>query len=190
MYTCSPRYQPFIGLGLMALMVGTRFHHFGDALHLPDASWAIFFAAGFYLTPVWFLGLFAQAIAIDYAAIEFMGVSSYCVTPAYVALLPAYAALWLGGRWTARHAGPDLNGLAHLSGAALASIATAFFISNGAFYWFGDRVTDTNLAQFIQTFIDYAPRFFANTLGYLAAATLLQIGAQHLARTRPITHAR
>ncbi|WP_052700170.1 hypothetical protein [Methylocucumis oryzae] len=32
---------------LIALMVVTRYHHFGDALHLPDASLAVFFLAGY-----------------------------------------------------------------------------------------------------------------------------------------------
>jgi len=32
---------------LIALMVLTRFHHFGDVLHLPDASLTVFFFAVF-----------------------------------------------------------------------------------------------------------------------------------------------
>jgi hypothetical protein len=51
--------------------------------------------------------------------------------------------------------------------------ALAFLISNGAFYWFGGRVDEPNLAQFAQTFVDYAPGFFASTLGYLAVAALI-----------------
>src|SRR5690606_15593697 len=38
------------GLAALAmLMLATRFHHFGDALHLPDASMAIFLCGGLYL---------------------------------------------------------------------------------------------------------------------------------------------
>ncbi|MBM3153552.1 MAG: hypothetical protein FJZ96_15320, partial [Chloroflexi bacterium] len=51
--TCAPRTQALIGGSLLAVMLATRFHHFGDALHLPDASWALFFLAGFYLARVW-----------------------------------------------------------------------------------------------------------------------------------------
>jgi hypothetical protein len=34
------------GLLLAALMLATRSHHFASPLHLPDASWAVFFLAG------------------------------------------------------------------------------------------------------------------------------------------------
>lgn len=174
-FNCSPRTQTLIGLGLMAFMAATRFHHFGDTLHLPDASWAIFFAAGFYLSPVWLLALMAEAFAIDYASIGMLGTSAFCVTPAYVALIPAYAALWFGGRWTERKAEADLHGLAKFAGTALASTAAAFVISNGAFYWFGSRVAETSLAQFVQTFVDYAPSFFGSTLMYLAVAAVAHV---------------
>lgn len=171
--TCSPRAQTFIGLGLMAFMLATRFHHFGDALHLPDASWALFFLAGFYLSPGWLIALLLQAVAIDAAAIGWMGVSDYCLTPAYAGLQLAHLALWAGGRWLSRHASEDLAGLGRLAASAVAATALAFVISNGAFYWFGGRVTEPGWAQFGQTFVDYAPGFFASTLTYLAVAALL-----------------
>lgn len=182
--TCSPRTQTTIGLGLMALMAATRFHHFGDALHMPDASWAIFFLAGFYLAPAWLLALLVQAVAIDYVAIEMLGTSAFCVTPAYAALLPAYAALWLGGRWLARKASTDLNGLGRLAGAALASTLVAFALSNGAFYWFGGRVAETSLAQYVQTWIDYAPGFLGSTLLYLSVAVLAHLAVSTRLRAR------
>jgi hypothetical protein len=174
-FNCSPRTQTFIGLGLMACMAATRFHHFGDTLHLPDASWAIFFIAGFYLSPVWLLALMTEAFAIDYASIGMLGTSAFCVTPAYAALIPAYAALWFGGRWTARKAAADMQSLAKLTGAALASTLVAFAISNGAFYWLGGRVAETSLAQFMHTWIDYAPSFLGSTLMYLAVAAVVQM---------------
>ena len=180
-HTCSPRTQTFIGLGLIAVMLATRLHHFGDTLHLPDASWAIFFIAGFYLSPGWFLALLAGAVGIDVASVGWMGVSGYCLTPAYAAMLPAYAALWFGGRWLARHASNDMAGFARLAGAGAAATLAAFAISNGAFYWFGGRVAETSLAQFAQTFIDYAPAFFGSTLLYLA----ITAGAHALAQRRP-----
>lgn len=187
MQTCSPRTQTFIGLGLMAVMLATRFHHFGDTLHLPDASWAIFFIAGFYLTPAWLLALIATAVGIDVASVGWMGVSGYCLTPAYAAMLPAYAALWFGGRWMARRASNDFAGLVKLSGVAVLSTLTAFVISNGAFYWFGGRVAETSLAQFAQTFVDYAPSFLASTLIYLAVAAAIH--AVVLARPGQARHA-
>lgn len=180
-FPTSQRTQTLIGLGLMAFMAATRFHHFGDALHLPDASWALFFIAGFYLRPAWFLALLLEAVAIDAAAIGWMGVSAYCLTPAYAGLQLAHAALWLGGRWLARDAAP-----ARLMAASVGATAVAFVVSNSAFYWLGGQVAAPNLAQFVQTFADYAPRFFASTLMYLGLAAL----AHGLLQTRPPVAAR
>ncbi|MBS1214128.1 MAG: uncharacterized protein H6R26_2745, partial [Proteobacteria bacterium] len=39
--------EQFIGLALFALMAATRSHHFASVTHLPDASWAVLFLAGF-----------------------------------------------------------------------------------------------------------------------------------------------
>src|SRR4026209_2452433 len=78
-----------------AMMVATRFHHFGDVLHLPDASMALFFLGGLYLRKHWqFVSFIALAVVIDWIAIEHAGVSDFCVTPAYSFLLPAYGVLW------------------------------------------------------------------------------------------------
>lgn len=179
MFACSPRTQALIGLSLAAVMAATRFHHFGDALHLPDASWAIFMLAGFYLSPVWLLGLMLEAVAIDVAAVGLLGVSGYCLTPAYAALQLAHLGLWAGGRLGARlHA--NQSGLAPLAGLAAATTILAFVVSNGAFYWFGGRVADTGWLQFAQTFVDYGPDFLASTLSYLAAAALAHGLVAHL----------
>lgn len=169
-HACAPQTRLFIGLGLMAFMLATRFHHFGDALHLPDASWALFFLAGFYLSPVWLAALMLQAVAIDAAAIGWMGVSDYCLTPAYAGLQLAHLALWAGGRWAGRQDRSTARGLAALAGSAVAVTALAFFISNGAFYWLGGRVAEPGMDQFAQTFVDYAPAFLASTLLYLGVA--------------------
>lgn len=182
-YPCAPRAQILIGLTLMAVMLATRFHHFGDALHLPDASWALFFLAGLYLSPVWLLALMAQAVAIDVAAVGWMGVSDYCLTPAYAALQIAHLALWGGGRLAGRQ-GADFAGVARIAGIALGTGAVTFVISNGSFYWFGGRVAETSLAQFVQTFVDYGPRFVAVMMLYLVFAALAHALLTHLGRAR------
>ncbi len=183
MLACSRRTQTLVGLSLAAVMAATRFHHFGDVLHLPDASWALFFLAGFYLSPAWLLGLMLEAVAIDVAAVGWMGVSGYCLTPAYAGLQIAHLALWMGGRRASRLS-PGGADLFQLAGIALAATALAFLVSNGSFYWFGGRVADTGMVQFLQTFVDYAPRFLAGTLLYLAAAALVHGLVATLARGR------
>ncbi|MEW5787821.1 MAG: hypothetical protein AB1899_08195 [Pseudomonadota bacterium] len=184
MSLAQPRTQALIGLSLAAVMAATRFHHFGDTLHLPDASWALFFLAGFYLSPAWLLGLMAEAVAIDAAAVGLMGVSAYCLTPAYAALQLAHLGLWTGGRLSRRMNGEG-SGLVALASVAAVTIIGAFLVSNGAFYWFGGRVADTNWLQFAHTFVDYGPAFLASTLSYLAVAALAHGLAVHLTGSRP-----
>ncbi|MCI0354802.1 MAG: hypothetical protein L0099_07175, partial [Acidobacteria bacterium] len=85
--------------GLASLMAATRIPAMGAMLHLQDASWAVFFIAGFYLKGQWrwaFPLLMAEAVGIDYCVIQYTGISNYCVTVAYWFLVPAYATLWLG----------------------------------------------------------------------------------------------
>lgn len=190
MQTCTARAQTFIGLGLMAIMAATRFHHFGDVLHLPDASWAIFFLAGFYLAPVWLAVFLLQAVAIDFVAIEWLGTSAFCVTPAYAALVPAYAALWFGGRWLARNASIDGKGALKFAGAGFAATSMAYLISNASFYWLGGNVGETGLTAYIDHFIQYYPHFLLTTLLYLAVAAAAHGFAPHLARGGALPNSR
>jgi hypothetical protein len=175
MFTCSSHHQRWIGLGLMAFMLATRFHHFGDALHLPDASWAIFFAAGFYLAPGWLLAFLVEAVAIDGMAVGWLNVSAYCLTPAYVFLLVAYGLLWQGGRWLARR-----QTLTALLGAAGLSVALAFVLSNASFYWLGGQVAQPTWAEFAAQFLRYLPMYLGVAWLYIGVATVA-----HLLLTQP-----
>ena len=120
--------QQFVLLALFALlMAATRFHHFGSALFLPDASLAVFFLAGFYLSGVMALAvLLLEAGLIDYLAITMGGVSDWCVTPAYWFLIPTYACLWCGGRWYAGRRRRVWSTLLPLIGTLLFSVSLAF----------------------------------------------------------------
>jgi hypothetical protein len=74
---------------LVALMALTRVHHFGDAFSLPDASLAVFFLAGMSVSSFSFLGfLLLEAGVIDYVAITQFNVNDFCVSAAYVFLIP------------------------------------------------------------------------------------------------------
>ncbi|MFL6623673.1 MAG: hypothetical protein ACJ8NR_13860, partial [Sulfurifustis sp.] len=103
MPSLSVRSQAAVGVALIGLIVLTRGYHVTTLAHvLPEASWAAFFLAGVYLRAVWAPALlFAVAALLDYTAVTWGGVSDFCISPAYAALLPAYAALWLAGRWYA-----------------------------------------------------------------------------------------
>jgi hypothetical protein len=121
----------FLFPGLVPLVVATRSHPFAGMTHLPDASWAVFFLAGFYLRPAWvFAALLGVAGLSDYLAVSRFGVDDFCLSAAYAFLLPVYGALWYAGR---RFAGfyrfqwspvPRLAGFA-LAGAAAGRISAA-----------------------------------------------------------------
>jgi len=161
-------------LGLIALMAATRMHHFGTALHLPDASLAIFILAGFFIASPWFFAvLFAQAVLIDYLAITQFGVSDFCVTPAYWALIPTYATLWFAGRLYARVHHHTLRSLGLFGALSCAAVSIAFVISNGAFYAFSGRFPDMNMSEYAARVTQYYLPYLTSALIYLVPAALL-----------------
>lgn len=183
------------GLAALAmLMLATRFHHFGDALHLPDASMAIFLCGGLYLAAREsgarvhgaFFALAALAGVIDWIAIARLGVSDFCVTPAYACLLPAYAVLWYGARAFARSLVPTSLRLPVAGGVAALLVTLSFSISNASFYWLGGRIADTSLAGFAVQWSRWAPSFIGTAMAYIAAALLAHALWRRVTRTRPI----
>ncbi len=63
----------------LLVMTATRLPLSASVLHLQDASWAVFFLAGFYLQKQWrwaLPGLMAGAVGIDLIAIQSMGISN------------------------------------------------------------------------------------------------------------------
>ena len=161
-------------VALVALMLATRFHHFGTALHLPDASMAIFFLGGLYLRRHWQFAVFvALAVVTDWAAISLAGVSDFCVTPAYSFLLPAYAVLWYGGRLCTDRVQPTWTSAALPLLAGLACASLSFAISNGAFYWIGGRHPDATIAGWLAGLLQWGPLFVRTTMAYLVAAAIV-----------------
>ncbi|AWV08231.1 membrane protein [Lysobacter maris] len=154
-----------------ALMVATRFNHFGDALHLPDASMALFFLGGLYLRRHWqFVALLALAVAVDWVSIEYAGVSDFCVTPSYAFLLPAYAVLWYGGRLYTPRLDGRIGPLLGAAGVGLVAASVSFLISNGAFYWLGGRYENPHFAEYLARAWQWGPLFVRTTMMYVAVA--------------------
>lgn len=153
------------------LMVATRFNHFGDALHLPDASMALFFLGGLYLRRHWqFVAMLVLAVAVDWVSIEYAGVSDFCITPSYAFLPLAYAVLWYGGRlYTGRLDGRMLP-LLGAAGVGLVAASASFLISNGAFYWLGGRYQDPHFAEYLARAWQWGPLFVRTTMMYVVVA--------------------
>ncbi len=156
---------------LLLVLIVTRAHFFN---HIQDASWAIFFMLGFYVRKVIGFPIFwLVAFAVDLIVIESKGGQSYCFTVSYPFLIPAYASLWLAGRWLAGNYSENLRGLLYFVVAALVGITVCDVISSGGFYWFSGRFTDTNMAEFAERIVRFLPMFMKTTLIYLAIAALV-----------------
>jgi hypothetical protein len=159
---------------LATVMLATRQYHFGI---LPDASWAVFFLGGFYLTSYRaFAAFMVGAAAIDYIATQHLGVSSYCLSPAYVFLLPAYAALWFGGRWAGRDRDIEHARALVLLGVSLfVSVSVCFLLSNWSFYWLSGRVPAPSLAGWMANFRAWYPYFLSVPCAYVGLAALAHV---------------
>ncbi|TCS73946.1 hypothetical protein EDC61_101168 [Sulfuritortus calidifontis] len=173
MQAISSRNQLFIGLGLAALMALTRSHHFAGLHHLPEASWAVFFLAGVYLSRGWvFPVLCLEAAVVDYLAIVYGGTSGFCVSPAYAMLVPAYGALWLAGRWYARHHREAVATLMPLAGSMLVGAVLAELFSSGGFYLFSGYFAAPSLAEFAARVARYFPAYLGALALYVGIAAL------------------
>ncbi|WP_031430286.1 hypothetical protein [Methylomicrobium agile] len=162
----------YLPIPLIALMVLTRYHHFGDALHLPDASLAVFFFAGFYRKPALLAFLLILAGLIDYLAIA-NGTSAYCISPAYVFMIPTYGVMWLAGRYCGRYKTFDRIGLPLNVGMLMLASTAAFLISNGSFYLLSGRFEEVALSAYIAGGLQYYLPYVGSTLLYVAAGYAL-----------------
>lgn len=181
-----PRAQIILLALLGLLMAGTRSHHFGSAVHLPDASLVIFFASGFYLSRrVLFPLLLAEAALVDYLAITLGGTSDWCVSPAYVFLIPTYACMWFGGRWLASHCARNEVGwptLIRLTISLMLASTAAFLISDGSFYLLSGRFHEFSWEQYSAGVERYYWSYLKVVYAYAAIMASLHVAMVTLAR--------
>ena len=163
---------------LALVMLSTRFKHFGDVMHLPDASMAVFFVGGLLLRRHWAFSVFVLlAVAVDEVSIHYAGISDFCVTAAYAFLPLAYAVLWYGGRLYTAHLSARTWPLLGAFGVALLSAALSFAISNGSFYWLGGRYEHPHASEYVARLWVWGPLFLRTTLSYVAVALLAYAAA-------------
>ncbi|RAO75658.1 hypothetical protein [Dyella jiangningensis] len=177
----GPRFAALAGL-LALVMVATRFKHFGDMLHLPDASMAVFFLGGVYLRRHGaFVAMLLLTVALDWVSITYAGVGDFCVTAAYAFLPLAYGVLWYAGRWYAPRLNGQVRSLAGAFGVALLAAVASFAVSNGSFYWLGGRYPDPNVAQYVSRLWQWGPLFVRTTMSYIAVALVVHAVCARLA---------
>lgn len=161
---------------LTTLMLMTRSHHFATAIHLPDASLAVFFLAGRYLRQWWtIIVYFLLALITDYFVIHYQGVSNYCFTVSYAFLLPTYASLWVGGFYTRQLSFLQFNGLTGLVTIVAFSTAIAFFISNTSFYWLSGRIVDPSFSHYLEQFLRYVSPYMTTPWLWLCIAGFMEV---------------
>ena len=167
----------YLSIPLIALMALTRVHHFGSAFTLPDASLAVFFLAGLGFSSPYLLGfLLLEAGLIDYIAINQFQVSDWCISPAYIFLIPTYAVLWFAGRYCSRFKVLNVSELT--TSLILLGLATsvAFGISNGSFYLFSGRYADVAFGQYATSVMQYYLPYMTSALVYgLLGLVLIKI---------------
>lgn len=171
------RSQLIVALVLAAVLILTRGHHFPTLTQaVPSASWAIFFLAGVYLRSAWpLVAMLGLAAAVDYAAIAWGGMSDFCVSPVYAALVPAYGALWLAGRWYATRYRFAPSTLLPLGLAIMAGAVACELISSGSFYFYSGRVTDPTATGFGRTLLAYLPRSLQSVVFWIVIAMLAHV---------------
>ncbi len=176
-------------LGLVVVMAITRIHL--SLLHhdVSDASWAIFFLAGFWLRGAgrWaFPLLMAEAVLLDYLVISNQGIdfwSHYCVSMAYWFLIPSYFSLWLGGSWLAKHqTGLTWQTLGMGVVALLVSWAACYVLSNGSFYWLSDSVPlPRSAGNWFVNMGDWYLPFLETTALYVGIGAVMHVLAVQIA---------
>ncbi|WP_374321184.1 hypothetical protein [Pseudoxanthomonas kaohsiungensis] len=177
----------FILFVLALLMAASRAHVF-DHFSPPDASWAVFFIAGFHLRG-WgrwaFPALMALAVGVDWWVITGQGIdfwNHYCVSAAYWFLVPAYAAMWAGGAWLRRrYAGARWDALGRLAFAFVLSVLACHLLAQGSFYWLSDSVTDPTLAGWWKNYTDWLAPYLVTAGVYVSIAAALQVAAERIA---------
>ena len=172
----------WVAVALALLMAVTRFNHFGSALSLPDASYAVFFLGGLYLgrtrVALAILSLLLlEAALVDFYVINFRETSAWCVTSAYAFLVFAYGALWLIGRWFAPRFDMTLKGIAGLFAAAAVAGSASFIIANVSFYLLAGYFENMSVTEYISRVAQYYGSYVAVAVMYVGAA----VGVQMLA---------
>jgi hypothetical protein len=116
-----------------------------------------------------FAAFLLEAGLIDAAAIS-GGVSSFCVTPAYVMLIPTYGALWLAGRWFRAHYAIGMATLSRLALTLAGATAVAFLISNGSFYALSGYFGKMSPGEYVARTVGFAVPYFGYAFLYVGLA--------------------
>lgn len=184
--TENRKFYLIISLSLAAAMAATRFHPIGSAVGIHDASLAVFFLSGLYLRSIFFPAFLAEATLVDYLATA-SGGSGWCITPAYLFLIPTYGVLWWAGRWYAQRDRSSWWTLVPLSLALFVSASMAFLISNGSFYLFSGYFGGMGPGQYALRVAKYYPAYVTHPFFHVALAVCFHLLASAIGRSRRLS---
>lgn len=172
----APAAATAVAIALAVLLVATRGQHVASIDALPSASWAVFFLVGALLRPrLAFVGFLALATLIDVGSLAADRIAAHCMTAAYWTLVPAYAALWFGGRLYARLHRDALATVPRLALVLLGSAIAAYVFAKGGYYAFSGTYSDGTLAGFLARVPKYFPPAIAALAGYAAVGIGLRV---------------
>lgn len=165
-------------------LAATRIHHFAA---VPDATWAVFFVGGFYLSQ-WtrwaFPALMALAVLVDFIVINGQGLNfftHYCMSPGYWALVPAYFAMWGGGWWLQRHhGGIGWKALGLLAVTLPVVVVLCHLFAQGGFYWTSDSVANPTFAGWWKNYTDWLAPYLRVAVMYVAVAAMAHVSLVQL----------
>ena len=176
----APALAPYRHLAIAAViaffMLLTRGSHVLSPVSLPDASLVLFLLGGLYLGRIgWFALFFMLGAVIDFGMAALDPWQGFCLTDGYWGLIPAYGAMWLGGRWLAKR--KDAYAALPYAATALLTTLVAFVISTQTYYLFSGRFPNNGVLHTLQYGWDYLPGYLGFTAIYFA---LVWVGARLL----------
>ena len=159
-----------LAVALALGMVVTRVGHFGEFNGPPDASWAVFFLGGLWLRDLRvFPAFFVLAWFADLLAFA-LGTPTNCYSIAYLALIPAYGALWWAGRAVAERGITPIRIVLFGAGSALVT----FTIANLGMFGWATPVSTPTLATFVPAVAGYFPGYLLTMSLYVGAALVIE----------------
>ncbi|MEY3057997.1 MAG: hypothetical protein RI941_720, partial [Pseudomonadota bacterium] len=147
MFNLSTKQTVAVAVVFSLVLWVTRGQHVASLFGLPDATWAISFMVGFLFGPLLFAIVLAQAFLIDY-----LSMGSHLFNLAYLALLPAYLALYFAGKWFRGQYNKQGFALGALALSFVGGVAICEFISSGSFYF---QKSMASMSGFVELFGQY-----------------------------------
>jgi hypothetical protein len=102
---------------------------------------------------------------------QHLGVSSYCLSPAYIAIIPGYALLYAAGHLARSWAkAVSWRDAALVLVCVLVSVSLCFALTDGSFYWLSGRYPHPEVSGWAAHFLKWYAHFLVIPTAYCALA--------------------